>query len=89
MQNESHPEVEYVVEADRAERAFSTFRDALDYAFSVGLSAGTARIDVLVFGEDGAMAFGGDSAVEEYREDPNASVFRRFEIDVRDVGRVA
>ena len=52
------------------------------------MSAGKARIDVLVYGEDGADAFGGSEAVDEYREDPEASVFRRFEIEVHDLGRV-
>jgi hypothetical protein len=88
MRGEAHPEVEYVVEAERAERAYQTFDEALAYAFSVALSAGHARIDVLVYGEDGADAFGGDDAVAEYREDPEASVFRRFEVQVEDVGRV-
>jgi len=88
MRGEAHPEVEYVVEADRAERAYPTFDEALVYAFSAAMSAGQARIDVLVYGEEGAEAFGGREAVEEYREDPDASVFRRFEIEVRDMGRV-
>ncbi len=89
MRGEAHSEVEYVVEADRAERAYQTFDEALVYAFSVALSAGHARIDVLVYGEEGAEAFGGDEAVEAYREDPDASVFRRFELQVEDIGRVS
>ena len=48
MRGEAHPEVEYVVEAERAERAYGTFDEALIYAFSVAMSAGKARIDVLV-----------------------------------------
>ena len=88
MRGEAHSEVEYVVEADRAERAYPTFDEALIYAFSVAMSAGQTRIDVLVYGEQGAEAFGGRSAVEEYRENPEASVFRRFEIEVRDLGQV-
>lgn len=31
---------------------------------------------------------GGDDAVERYNEDPEASVFERFEINVNAVGRV-
>ena len=88
MRGEAHPEVEYVVEAEHAERAYGTFDEALIYAFSVAMSAGQARIDVLVYGEEGAAAFGGRDAVEEYRADPDASVFRRFEIEARDLGRV-
>jgi hypothetical protein len=88
MRGEAHPEVEYVVEAEHAERAYPTFDEALIYAFSVALSAGRARIDVLIYGEEGAEAFGGSDAVERYREDPDASVFQRFEIEVRDLGQI-
>lgn len=89
MRGESHPEVEYVVEAERAERAYGTFDEALAYAFSVALSAGKSNLDVLVYGEAGAESFGGDEALAEFREDPDASVFRRFEICVSDLGRIA
>ena len=88
MRGEAHPEVEYVVEADRAERAYPTFDEALIYAFSVAISAGQARIDVLVYGQEGTDAFGGHEAVADYRENPDASVFRRFELEVRDLGQV-
>ena len=86
---ETHPDLEYLVGANGVERAYPTFDDALSAAFTVGLSEGRTRIDVLVYSEEGAEVFGGDSAVEEYQEDPEASVFRRFEIEVREVGRVA
>jgi hypothetical protein len=89
MRGETHPDVEYVVAAGSSERAYASFDEALASAFSVALSEGTMRLDVLVYSEEGAEAFGGDSAVDEYREDPEASVFRRFEIAVRDMGRVA
>jgi hypothetical protein len=89
MRGESHPDVEYVVGAGGRERAYSTFDEALAAVFSVALSEGPTNLDVLVYSEEGAEAFGGDSAVDEYREDPEASVFRRFEIEVRDAGRVA
>ncbi len=89
MRGEAHTDVEYVVSAGRIERAYTTFDEALISAFSVALSEGATNLDVLVYSEEGAEAFGGESSVEEYREDPEASVFRRFEIEVRDVGRVA
>ncbi len=88
MRNQSHPDVEYAVGDHRAERVFSSFDEALSYAFSAALAAGKVDLDVLVYSEDGAESFGGDDAVEEYREDPEASVFRRFEITVNDAGRV-
>jgi hypothetical protein len=88
MRGETHPDVEYVVEAAGTERGYASFDEALSYAFSVALSAGRTNIDVLVYSEEGARAFGGDDAVEEYRDDPEASVFRRFELRVNDAGRV-
>lgn len=88
MRGDSHSDVEYVVAADGTERAYPTFDGALSYAFSVALSVGKTNIDVLVYSEDGAEAFGGHDAVLEYREDPDASIFRRFEIESRDLGRI-
>jgi hypothetical protein len=89
MRGEGHPDLEYVVEARGTERVYTSFDEALSYAFTVALAAGKTNLDVLVYSEEGAEAFGGESAVEEYQDDPEASVFRRFEIEVRDVGRVA
>ena len=83
-----HPDVEFVVSADGAEQTFTTFADALTFAFSIALSEAEVNLDVLVYSEEGATAFGGDSAVDEYREDPEASIFQRFEIEVRGIGRV-
>ncbi len=89
MRSHSHPDVEYAVGTEKSERVHASFDEALTYAFSAALAAGSVTLDVLVYSEEGAEAFGGDDAVEEYREDPDASVFRRFEISVNDAGRVA
>ena len=88
MRGETHSDVEYVVAAGGTERVHPSFDEALSYAFTVALSAGRANLDVLVYSEEGAEAFGGDAGAEEYGEDPEASVFRRFEIEVRDLGRL-
>lgn len=89
MRSEQHPDVEYVVDVQGHQRIYTTFEEALAMAFSMALSAGKSNLDVLVYSEDGAEVFGGDSAIEDYREDPDASVFRRFEISVNDIGRLA
>jgi hypothetical protein len=89
MRGDSHPDVEYVVAADGTERAHATFDEALSYAFSVALSVGKTNIDVLIYSDDGAEAFGGRDAIGEYQDDPEASIFRRFEIEARDLGRVS
>ncbi len=88
MRGDTHQDLEYVVSVRGAERAYPTIDEALIQAFSVALSEGTACLDVLVYSEEGAETFGGDDAIEEYKEDPDASVFRRFEIKVQDLGRV-
>ena len=85
---ETHRDVEFIVSAGDTEQTFRGFDKALMHAFSVALAEGEATIDVLVYSEEGAHAFGGDDAVEEYQEDPEASIFRRFEIRVNDAGRV-
>ena len=89
MRGESHPDVEYVIDVAGAQRIYATFDEALSAAFSMALSAGKTNLDVLIYSEEGAEAFGGESAVDDYREDPEASVFRRFEIKVNDQGRLA
>jgi len=81
-------DVEYVVAVGQSERVFSDFDEALSFAFAAGLAIGKVTLDVLVYSEEGAKAFGGDDAAAEYREDPDASVFRRVELTINDQGRV-
>jgi len=85
---ERHPDVEYIVSIGPTERVFNTFDEAVSYAFAAGLSVDKVVIDVLIYSEDGARAFGGDQAVAEYQVDPDASVAQRFEMTVKDHGRV-
>jgi hypothetical protein len=91
MARESHPQVEYAVDdAGGKERIFKTFDEAAGFAVAVALS-GRERVnlDVLIHDKKGAKFYGGDDAVEQYNEDPDASVFERFEIRVNPVGRVS
>lgn len=81
-------DVEYVVVVGTSERVFSDFDEALSFAFAAGLGVGKVVIDVLIYSEAGARAFGGEEAVADYRDDPEASVFRRVELTVNDRGRV-
>jgi hypothetical protein len=87
----THPDVEYAVEdAGGNERVFKTFDEAAGLAVSVALSGSDhVDLDVLIWSEEGAEWYGGDDAVEQYNEDPEASVFERFEISVNAVGRVS
>jgi len=88
----THPDVEYAVDdIDGSERIFKTFDEAVNFAFGMALynRDAKANIDVLIWSEEGAEWYGGDDAVEQYNEDPEASVFERFEISVNAVGRVS
>ena len=67
---------------------FKTFAEAAGFAVALAASGQPAHIDILVWSEEGARALGGDAAVEQYLEDPEASVFERLEITVNNVGTV-
>lgn len=73
----------------RRKPSIATLDEATGLAFTVAASHGeTVNLDVLVWSEEGAEWYGGESAVEQYQEDPEASVFERFEVRVNPVGRV-
>lgn len=85
----SHPDVEYAVDDWQGkERIFKTFDEGAAFAMEIAMSRGEAVLDVLIWSEEGAEWYGGDDAVDQYNEDPEASVFERFEIRVNAVGRV-
>lgn len=86
----THRDVEFAVDDGQGrERIFKTFDEAAGFAVSM---AATGRpdvyLDVLVWSAKGAEWYAGDDGVERYEEDPDASVFERFEISVNYVGRV-
>lgn len=89
-EEKTHDDVEYAVDDYQGEeRIFKTFDEAAGFAFSVAASRGeTVNLDVLIWSEEGAEWYGGDSAVEQYNEDPEASVFERLEITVNNAGRI-
>ncbi len=85
----SHPDVEYAVDdSSGEEHIYKFFDDAATMALHTAITTGKVNLDVLVWSEDGAEWYGGDDAVEQYNEDPEASIFERFEIRVNAVGRV-
>jgi len=87
-----HKDVEYFVDygrgGDYGERAHLTAAEAAEAVVAQCMAHGEAVLDVVIFSEKGARAYGGDDAVERYREDPEASVFERFEFKCNAVGRV-
>lgn len=88
MEEKNHPDVEYQIGSDHHRRVLNSFQEAAALALRIGMSQGKANIDVIIWSEKGAKHYGGDDALERYREDPDASVFERFEISVNNVGRV-
>lgn len=82
-------DVEYHVDlTDSVTDRYEHMEDAAGTAVMVALHKGEATIDVVVFNKGGAWKYGGDDAVEEFLEDPEASVFNRIELKVNMLGRV-
>ena len=92
MAKATHRDVEFVVDvpkrASGRERIYRRFDDAAANAILLSMTEGLVYLDVLVWSEAGARWLNGDAGVEQYREDPAASVFERLEIKVNSVGRV-
>lgn len=91
MAKKSHAEVEFTVDdAGGRERSFDTFDEASGFAVGLAASRGRAvAINVLIFGERGAEWWGGDDGLEEYLDDPDASVSERIEVTADAQGRIA
>lgn len=80
-----HPDVEFAV----GDQHFDDIDEAAAAAFDMARATGrTVYLDVLIYSEEGAAAFGGDWAVDEYLEDPDASVFERWRFDLENMGRI-
>jgi len=74
MATRAHKDVEFAVDdASGNERVFKTTDEAAGFAVSLALSDGRPHnIDVLVWSAAGAKWYGGDDAVTQYEEDPEA-----------------
>lgn len=70
-----HPDVEFHArrEGDEHVEIFHNWSDARKY-----LEEFAGRVDVVIWTEDGARAYGGSDAISSYKEDPDASVFERW-----------
>ena len=90
MAQRKHKDVEYAVEDSSGnERIFKTFDEAAAFALSMAISNGEADLDVLIYSTWGAKFYGGTDAVAQYKEDPESSVFERFNITVNNAVRVS
>lgn len=85
----THEDVNFEVHYGGEMRRFEDPDAALSFAAHMAMSTGESTLDVIVWSRKGARFHGGDDAVERYEEDPEASVFERFEFKVNSVGRVA
>lgn len=82
-------DLEFHVDLHGSTHVFKTFKKAIETAVIHSINTGkTVNVDVLTYNEAAAQAFGGDSGVESYREDPEASVFHRIAVRDEDLGRV-
>ena len=86
----SHKDVEFAVDDYQGnEKIFKRFDEAAAFAVEKAMSRGeTVNLDVLVSSRAGAKWLYGDSGVEIYEEDPDASVFERIEVKANMMGRV-
>lgn len=84
----THKDVEYHVEGSAATEVFTDPEKAFAAVGHWCIAYGQARLDVVIWSKAGAKAYGGDDAVKEYEDDPEASVFERFDFRCNAVGRV-
>ncbi len=68
------------------DKVFSEFDEAAGHAVALAVSGKTVELDVVIYSEEDARSFGGDDAVERYREDPDA-IFERIEVRATSLGR--
>ncbi len=80
-----HKDVEFQI----GQAVARTFEEAAALAMSQSLAHGRpVVVDVVVWSKAGARWYGGDDAVAQYKEDPEASVFERIVVQAQSQGRV-
>ena len=85
--HQTHDDLEYAVGGTYTRDAAIAMVWAIETA--LGKGDGVAVLDVIVWSEAGARAYGGDAAAAVYAEDPDASVHDRIVISAISQGRVA
>ena len=85
----THKDVEFSVDlSSTREEVFNKFDDAASFALTRAVASGNARLNVMIHSKAGARWYGGDDAVQQYEEDPDASAFEAFDIKVNALGRI-
>jgi hypothetical protein len=77
----SHPDIEFHTQLENSDavKVVDTWNEALAY-----LRGEPGLIDVCIWSEQGAYAYGGSDAGEQYLVDPDASVFERWVRSAKD-----
>jgi len=90
MASKTHKDLEFAVDDPSGrERIFKKFDEAAAYAVTLALSDGSPHhVDVLIHSAAAAKFWGGEDAVQQYEDDPDASVSQRIEVRADDRGRV-
>lgn len=86
-----HEDLEFHVSAGESKtRVHDNWKDAVADAAQMSASRGgeLAVVDVVAWSRTAAALWAGSHGVELYDEDPEASVFERFEVRARSVGRI-
>jgi hypothetical protein len=83
-------DLEFAVDdASGHQNTFKSLEKALAFAVSLAVSDGLPHnVDVLCYSPAAARKWGGDYAVQEYRDDPDASVHERIVITAESKGRI-
>jgi hypothetical protein len=85
-----HEHLDFEVSAGEATFTTNDWETACEAAVRSSATRGgeLAVIDVVTHSRAAARAWAGDYGTELYDEDPEASVFERFEVRARSVGRI-
>lgn len=76
----------------RAMAPHAPTRISTRHAIAVAMSASDGKpseINVVIWSRSGARAWGGEYGMEQYEEDPEASVFDRIRIRADALGRIS
>lgn len=85
----SHRDLGFEVECGDHREHFKNCDKAMAHAFVMAATGRKVTFDVIASSRAAAKAWAGDDGVRSYDEDPEASVFERYELSINFVGRVA
>ena len=86
----SHPDVEFQTSGlGGRDVVFREFDEAVVFAVHTSLGDGTwTGVYIIIRSEAGARWWGGEPALEQYRSDPEASVFEKINVKATSEGMI-